>query len=304
MHAKLTAACALASNKIQVMADALVYVGCDNFQTKDMEKLIVAGRRKPCGDAFDGPHGITYMWNCPELLKTIFDVNDPDEKKCMQQLLQGWALMRRTHKLMLCICPEKFTALGGPAALWVAARELNAWVWAFTAAVTHPRLTKDGRAHYNSACHNMLHVCEMADVLWKDKIAIGMTTEQGPEAMNKTLEKELGSGLGKHGNGHMNSNLSDNMLANGLKHVHRSQFQHNLRPMRKDNTCTLCRKCVPDCAVADRCVRWPDCQDDIKSPVKLPHSQVGARCWHSHKYRASSHFRDIVPMLDTIQALF
>ena len=104
------------------------------------------------------------MWNFPEIVKTTFDSDtDRDEQKTSEYLLKGWRFMRKFHKLMLCIDQDKFVALGGPRALRAAERDLNDWVINFTARSTHPRLkhASAGLHFYNSALHNMLHVCDM-----------------------------------------------------------------------------------------------------------------------------------------------
>ena len=302
--AKLTAECSLAASAMQRFADVLVQAGTDNFATDAMKKLSVAGRRKPCSDAFDGPHGISFMWNYPEIVKTTFDQNDPEQRRCSEYLLEGWRYMRNFHQLMLCIDADKFLALGGPTALRAAERELNDWVVNFTKDTTHPRLKKAGLHYYNSALHNMMHICDMADLLWKDRIPIGRATEQGPEALNKLLERELGSGLGRHGNGRMEPVLTNNMLAVGLTHMHRRNFQHKARPIHEAHTCGLCKRCTPGCDEKDHCERWPDCLDDAKTPLKLPHKQRGSKCWHDKRYKEKTHHRDISLSLNDIQQLF
>ena len=304
--AKLAAEVLAASGKLKRFGESLVAVGCDNFQTKALEKLSIPGRRKPCADAFDGPYGITFMWNFPEIVKSSFNLDDVDERRSAEYLLEGWRFVRKFHKLMLCIDRDIFRTLGGPAALRAAERELNDWVINFDAETTHPRLehAKAGLHFYNSALHNMMHVCNMADLLWKVDIPIGRATEQGPEGLNKVLEVEVGCGIGKHGNGHMNPVLTDNMLAIGLTHMHRQNFQRKELPLRAGHTCRACLKCVPGCAPKDQCARYPDCLDEEKTPIKLPHKQAGQTCWHNPKYTGTAHHRDIAPTLDNIQSLW
>lgn len=67
--------------------------------------------------------------------------------------------------------------------LWCAAGWLNS---------KPPRptqLAKDGKAFFNSAFHNLHHVCAMAAEFWtKGRINIGRFNGQGNEAMNKKTQ--------------------------------------------------------------------------------------------------------------------
>ena len=291
------------------LAKALIVIGCDNIKTKAMDGLTVPGRRQPCSEDFNGPYSVCFVYNVPLLLRTAFAAGlggrtDPHERDCAETMLEGWKLMREVHRLMLSLRWEGVA--DGPAELRTAAGKFFAWFCGVTRDNTHPLLNVSGEQFLrkSQSFHDMYHICQHAEFLWREgKIPIGRTSEQGNEAANKYLEAELGD----KGNNHYFGE-SDNDLWRCMTKLHRRQFQANDDPVRAEQSCSLCRRCTPDCREEDRCTRWPKCvpgHPEFDCPVQLPHKQVGRRCWHCADYSRTAFYADIcTDGLDELEVLF
>lgn len=235
-------------------------------------------------DAFVGPDSIEYVRLIDALCASTFDTAKPEQERCAKYLMAGGKLIRKVHKLMLCLdffAPDKETQQPGPGEqgptlLRAAAGELNKWILGFDNKLV-TNLQHTGKDYYNSAFHNMQHVCDMADYLWRWKIPIGRLSEQGSEAANKLLKFEFSAA---HCNFHRTMSHDDNMFSIAINNLWRGMFQYNELdvPIRKAGVCQACKQCDDG---TKRCVRHPDCQT---ASIKRAHCRECKDCWHSNKY--------------------
>ena len=158
----------------------------------------------------------------------------------------------------------------GPTELRKASITLCRWLWAFDNENTHPQLGVDGRTLFNSAFHNLQHVCAMAVQLWDTaRVSIGRFSEQGNEALNKRLQFEL---IQRCNNCRV-PELNKNMYAIALQNLWRDTFQYQAQRLRKKGACSLCRRCGVG---GWTCERHPDCESDEKTPVRDFHIRACA----------------------------
>ena len=274
-------------------ATALVKIGLDDIGTEAMQALDVPGRQPSTRDAFDGPDSIVFMFMMPRLLATVFDLNNPEQNRCAEQLGKGRKLIRDVHRLMLCLDWEALGIDDGPAQLRTASYKLCKWLREVTDTNTHGAARKDiGLAHFNSAFHNLRHICDLAELLWeKGRIPIGRFSEQGNEALNASLLYEMR----EHCNNNRTPDLKKNMFVLALQNIWRDNFQYLTEPLRKKMTCKACVRC----AAGQGCGRpQGDCKDPGKTPVRLDHAKECSKCPCSAKYNAQPKYDDIVTALD------
>eukprot|EP01043_Picozoa_sp_COSAG02_P058957 COSAG02_NODE_7427_length_3020_cov_1.982198_1_plen_868_part_10 len=242
LFAELAHACG--DECLMKFAKALVQIGLDDYAaTEAMEKLEVPRRQGSTKDAFDGPDSIVFMFMMPRLIATVFDFEDPNEKRCAEQLGKGRKLIRDVHRLMLCTDWQAQGIDNGPTQLRAAAYALCKWLRDLTARNTHTDVqpSKLGMAYYNSAFHNLMHICDMAILLWdQGRISIGRFSEQGNEAMNKKLLFELRDRC----NNKRIVDLKQNMFVLALQNIWRDNFQYLTKPMKKQKTCQACKRCA------------------------------------------------------------
>ena len=133
------------------------------------------------------------------------------------------AVIRDVHKIMLCLDFEAADIEDGPGALRKASILLCEWLEQYDQAKSHRGLEKDGMDFFNSAFHNLRHVCDMADELWlKGRISIGRFTEQANEAINRKLKREFGQRC----NNCRMPDLQKNMFVLALHNLWRDTFQY------------------------------------------------------------------------------
>jgi hypothetical protein len=208
----------------------MVAIGLKDIATKEMEALEdIPGRDAHTSESFDGGGSIMFMFAFPRLLKTTFDVTDRVQKACADELLKGHGLIRAVHKIMLCLDFDAAGIEDGPTELRKVSIALCRWLWDFDNENTHPQLAVDGRTLFNSAFHNLQHVCAMAVQLWDTaRVSIGRFSEQGNEALNKRLQFEL---IQRCNNCRV-PELNKNMYAIALQNLWRDTFHTRARARR------------------------------------------------------------------------
>ena len=115
--------------------------------------------------------------------------------------------------------------------------------------------------------------------------------------MNKNLQYELV----KHCNNCRVPDLKKNMFVLALNNLWRDVFQYQAQPLRKQSKCQLCEKCGKGDWV---CTRYPDCKDDEKTPVRLPHLKACSKCPHHPDYKAEPKYDDVKRALEDCEPLW